>query len=145
MKSVYIATSLLNVEQARSIIKRFQKHNIHVTHDWTKHGQVFSERELKEFGIAEMDGVKNADLLFMIHPARTGTHVELGIALGCNKPVIIVFNKQIHWRRRFITWFNMLIGKKPSQPELKTFYFVPNVSRFASLEEAFNFALEKLL
>lgn len=123
MKSVYVATSLLNAEQAKNIISRFKEHNISVTYDWTKHGQVFSEQELTEFGIEEMNGVKNADLLFVMQPARTGTHVEFGIALGCNKPIVLVYIPGC---------------------ELKTFYFVPNVFRFTSVDEAFNFALGKL-
>lgn len=123
MKSVYVATSLLNAEQAKSIISKFHSNNVRVTHDWTKHGQVFDEKSLIECGIAELNGVKEADLLFMMHPARSGSHVELGIALGCNKPVVLVYNPGA---------------------ELKTFYFVPNVFRFLSIEEAFSFALERL-
>lgn len=148
MKSVYVATSLLNADRAKLVISMFKEHGVAISYDWTTHGQVFDESELQKIGTAEANGVKNADLLFMMHPARTGTHVELGIAIGCGKPVIIVFDqeqKQCCKLKQYLTailrWFGI---SNRARVELKTFYFVPNVFRFTSLEKAFEFALEKL-
>lgn len=123
MPSVYVGTSLLNAKNAKDVIDRFTAAGINITYDWTKHGQVFDEKLLEEYGIAELNGVRDADLFFMLQPGRSGTHVELGIALGLNKPVIIVTSERI---------------------ELKTFYFVPNVFRFQSVDEAFEFAISHL-
>lgn len=123
MSSVYVATSLLNADQAKLVINRFREHGIEVTYDWTIHGQVFDDERLRQYGIEELDGVLRAELLFMMHPARSGTHVELGAALASNKPVVIVCDPSV---------------------ERKTFYYVPNVSRFTLVDEAFEFALRKL-
>ena len=123
MPSVYVGTSLLNIDNAKRIINRFQKVGVNITYNWTAHGQVFNEIELCKYGIEEMNGVKNADLFFMLQPGRAGTHVELGLALAYSKPIVIVTNDKI---------------------ELKTFYFVPNVFQFYSEDEAFTFAIEKL-
>lgn len=123
MPSVYVGTSLLNAEQAKKIITRFHAAGIQITYDWTVHGQVFDEDNLRKYGVEELNGVKNADLFFMLHPARSGTHVELGIALASGIPVVLVHDLNA---------------------ERKTFYFVPNVFRFTSIDDAFVFALERL-
>jgi len=123
MPTVYVGTSLFNSDQAKSVMDRFRGHGVSISYDWTTHGQVFSESELEQYGIAEINGVTSADLFFMIPPARSGTHVELGAAIVSNKPVVLIL--------------------EPTT-ELKTFYFVPNVFRFSSVDEAFTFALEKL-
>ena len=125
MASVYVGTSLLNVEQARQIISKFRSYGVNISYDWTTSGQVFTISDLQECGVKEVNGVKNADLFFMIHPARFGTHVELGIAIACDKPVIMVTNH------------NVL--------EQKTFYHLHNVFSFVSIDEGFAFALRKLL
>ena len=123
MPSVYVGTSLLNISLAKEIINKFRSHGVDISYDWTTHGQVFNSDDLYKYGTKEFDGVKSADLFFMICPARTGTHIELGIALAYGKPIVLVLDKDT---------------------ELKTFYFLQNVSRFSSLEVAFSFALEKL-
>ena len=122
-KKVYVATSLYNAEVAKQVIQRFRENDVKITYDWTTHGKITEESLLKEYGEAEAQGVFDADLLFMIQPARTGAHVEMGIAIGINIPIILVLD-----------------GKS----EAKTFHFVSNVHRFHSLEEAFQSAIERL-
>jgi nucleoside 2-deoxyribosyltransferase len=51
-----------------------------------------------------------------------GTHVELGIALALGKLIVIVFTETV---------------------EMKTFYYLPNVHKFTTEEEAFNFVTER--
>ena len=125
---VYVATSLHNADVAKQVIQKFRDNNVEITYDWTTHGKITDESLLKEYGEAEAKGVFDADLLFMIQPARTGAHVEMGIAIGMNMmgrniPIILVLD---------------------GNSEAKTFYYVSNVHRFDSLEAAFQFAIERL-
>lgn len=124
MPSVYIGSSLHNAKEVQYYRDKFISNGIHVTYDWTTHGQVHEKEDLAKFGAAEAAGVKSADLFFMIPPARYGSHIELGIAIGCEKPVILVLDPQM---------------------ELKTFYFLPNVYIFDDKDTAFNKALEMLI
>lgn len=121
MPSVYVGSSLLNANQASEVMQRFRDAGVDITYDWTPLvGQKFSDEQLGKYGIEEINGVKNADLFFMLSPARHGTHVELGIALASGKPVVMVDDPHA---------------------EKKTFYFVPNVFRFSSLDAAFVFTM----
>src|SRR6267143_5284324 len=45
--------------------------------------------ELAKFAIAEMDGVRKADVLIVLLPGGFGTHVEIGAALALGKPVVL--------------------------------------------------------
>ena len=123
MRSVYIGSSLLNAAQVKEVITKFRAVNIQVTYDWTTHGRVTHEDDLKIYGMAEYRGVVECDVFFMIHPARNGTHVELGIALACNKPVVMV----------------TIDGIEP-----KTFYYLNNVHRFNKVDDAFDFTVRML-
>src|SRR5688572_26391345 len=124
--SVYIATSLFNVERAREFIEKFRKQDISISYDWTTHGQATIEQDLVTYGKLEEDAVLKADLLFMIQPARNGSHVEFGLARGfyrCTgipKPIIILDE----------------IGA-----EAKTFYYLQGVYRFTNQDIAFAAAL----
>lgn len=123
MPSVYIGSSLLNADVVKEVICRFKEQGIEITYDWTRHGRVTDEEDLKRYGMAEYRGVVECDVFFMIHPARNGTHVEMGIALACNKPIIMVIMDGI---------------------EQKTFYYLNNVQRFGHLEDAIQFTVRML-
>jgi hypothetical protein len=62
-----------------------------VTYDWSVHGAVWSEgvERIREVAIDEMCGVYEADVVLVVLPGGRGTHVELGMALAWNKPVIL--------------------------------------------------------
>jgi nucleoside 2-deoxyribosyltransferase len=123
MARVYIGSSLLNANQVKEVIAQFKSVGIDITYDWTSHGKVTHEDDLKIYGMEEYRGVVECDLFFMIHPARNGTHVEMGIALACNKPIVMVLMDGI---------------------EHKTFYYLANVHRFKDLDDAFNFSVRML-
>ena len=124
MSSVYVGTSLHNVSRAKSIITRFRSNNIEISYDWTVHGQVFDVDDLTYIAEAEICGVKNCDLFFMIQPGRSGTHCELGIAIGLNKPIIILGDCGVF--------------------EKKSFYYAKGVEHFSDEDAAVNAALIKL-
>lgn len=123
MASVYVATSLENAKNAKQIISMFIDNDIDITYDWTVHGRIDEEHMLGQIGKFELDGVLSADLLFMMQPARQGTHVEMGVALAANKKIILV---------------------QDGLSERKTFYYLPNVLRFDDQKTAFDKALEIL-
>lgn len=123
MPKVYVGSSLLNATAVRAVQERFRSAGVEITYDWTTHGRVTSADDLAQYGRAELDGVLNSDLFFMMHPARTGTHVELGIALAAKIPIVMV---------------------NDLSAEQKTFYYLPNVHLFTDLEVAFSFAMRKL-
>ena len=122
MNKIYVGTSLYNGDKAKHFISRFKDLGMAITYDWTTHGKVETVEELTLYGEAEFKGVADCDIFFMLTPARTGTHVELGIALALGKLIVIVFTEAV---------------------EMKTFYYLPNVHKFTTEEEAFNFVTER--
>lgn len=117
---VYVASSIFNASHIQPIIHFLREKGIEITYDWTVHGQVFDEAQLEEVGKKEYAGVVECDVLFMVFPARNGSHCELGIALALNKPVIILLDRVA---------------------ELKPFYFLPAVTRFQDEGEALSYLL----
>lgn len=86
-----------------------------ITHDWTAHGRITNVEELRAIGEAEKRGVDTADVLFFLHPGRMGAHVELGLALAQNIPIVMVGGYDI---------------------EQKPFYYLEGVTRFHDVTEA---------
>lgn len=86
----YVATTLSNADQAKVAINRLQDFDHEVTYDWTSHGYAADLQERKKIANKEYQGVVDADLLFVIWPGGGGTHIEMGVALALNKPVIFV-------------------------------------------------------
>ena len=125
MSKVYVASSLLNKERAAHVMNIFRNHGAEVTHDWTTHGQVFSEEELRKYGEDEYRGVVDSNVLFFIQPGRSGAHVELGIGIALNKTIVI-------------------LSDIDQDIEKKTFYYLDSVNRFTEEESAINFALNKM-
>lgn len=125
MKSkVYVGSSLFNADEVKSVMSNFVSAGLEISYDWTKHGQGFTEEELSKYFTGEFNGVVNCDLFFMIHPARNGTHVEMGIALALNKPIVMVEKEGI---------------------EMKPFYYAPNVTRFKDLSNAMEYTIKQLI
>ena len=120
---VYIGTSLNNAQRANDLQKRFSDAGCEITYDWTVHGQVHTEEELAQYGIEEERGVKDADVFFMIFPARTGSHFEMGLARGLDVKIVLLIEKE---------------------QELKTFYYLPGVTRFTDEDDAVNYTLKFL-
>lgn len=64
-----------------------------ITHNWTKNEELFLN-DKASISIANINGVKNADILIIImddeNYAYRGTFVELGVALACNKKVFVL-------------------------------------------------------
>jgi nucleoside 2-deoxyribosyltransferase len=58
------------------------------TYTWTDLGRVDIAVYAKA-ALAELEGVRTADVLIVLLPGGFGTHVEIGAALALGKPVIL--------------------------------------------------------
>ena len=121
--TVYVGTSLLNADRAIQIMERLKQEDVQISYDWTKHGQVYSKEELRKYGIAEKRGIIECDVFLMVFPARNGSHIELGLALGYDKHVVLLEEIEV---------------------EQKTFYHLPGVQHFKMEEEAIQHILKFL-
>lgn len=84
MKTFYIATGLERIEEAKALAAQIQTLGLSQTYAWWEHGSVQAEgpERIREVAVAELDGVRNADLFVCLLPGARGTHTELGCALA---------------------------------------------------------------
>ncbi len=121
MKSVYVASSLYNADMVRAAYDELREAGLRISYDWTTHGLVSDRSRLRDIANKEIEGVASADYLLFLTPARTGSHVELGIAIALKKPI-----------------YMMLPGHNAPNIELKTFYFAETVKLFDNYTDAIN-------
>lgn len=92
----YIASSFANKEIVNQTIKSLNNLGFINTYNWTLNEKADNKLKLKKIGLEELNAVKDADILIAILPGGKGTHIEIGIALGCNKTIIIAyFNEEL--------------------------------------------------
>lgn len=84
----YIASTLENAEMVRWFAGKLKSWGWQQTYDWTVHGPVQGPL-LAETAEKELSGVIDADVVFILFPAKRGTHVELGAALALGKKIIL--------------------------------------------------------
>jgi hypothetical protein len=87
----YIATRLERAKDHNLVRDTLMAQGHEITYDWTTHGPVFRDglKRIKEVAHLEMDGVSRADLVIALLPGGRGTHIEIGMALGMGKPVLL--------------------------------------------------------
>lgn len=112
---LYVASSLNNCLAVAETVKLLEDNGFHITYKWHEHGRVETMEDLPDIAKKEIEGVKQADALILLMPARTGSHVELGVALCLNKPVYMVLNGHDF--------------------EEKSFYQLPCVSRYHNIRQ----------
>lgn len=127
----YIASSFLNKEIVNEIINQLDDKGFTNTYNWTLNDKASNETELKNIGQAEFEAVKKSEVLIVILPGEKGTHIEMGIALGCGIQVVIAYFDD-----------NILDINNSA-----TFYYLDNVSHIKVTEEnvaesLYNFILE---
>lgn len=88
LPAVYIASSIRNCEMVKNLTRELELSGIVVTYKWHKHGPLPKDK-LPEAAEREVTGVLRADLLIALLPGGLGTHVEIGMAIGNNIPVIL--------------------------------------------------------
>lgn len=107
----YIASSFANKQKVQQLSAELNKDGHFFTYDWTTNLRADTFEKLQHIGLSERNAVQKADLFIILLPAGKGSHVELGIALAENNPVILHS------------------PEKEAQDFLKTttFYHLPNV------------------
>ena len=72
-------------------------------------------RFLRDVGIKEYEGVKNADIVIVLTPEGGGTHIELGMAIALNKKIYICHEDDKYFK---------------CDSNTSPFYWLPGVNRF---------------
>jgi len=85
----YVASSFRNTDMVRYVSKKLNDRGFIQTYDWTQNEANLTIERLKEIGQQEKQAVMEADFVIVLLPAGKGSHVELGIALGCGKKVYL--------------------------------------------------------
>jgi nucleoside 2-deoxyribosyltransferase len=95
----YIASRLENAATVRKLATRLNAEGWVQTYDWTQHGSVEGEsvERISEVAQAEIQGVKDAELVIVLLPGGRGTHVELGAAIALGKPVFLYAERERHF------------------------------------------------
>lgn len=88
MKSFYISTRKDRSPEADALVGALQARGWKRTFDWGEHGNVGTD-QYATIALAEIEGVRDADVLIVLLPGGFGTHVEIGVALALGKRVIL--------------------------------------------------------
>lgn len=83
----YIASSWNNRANVCVLAEEIKRIGHVQTHDWTTH-DIYDGWEVNE-AHNDIQGVLTADVLVLLLPAGYGSHVELGLAIAQNKPVLV--------------------------------------------------------
>lgn len=99
MRKIYIASGLKNYLNVIRLQSELASEGIGVTFDWASEfqkqlafGQRPTQADKSNLASAMENGVREAEVLLLMMPAKRGAHVEFGIAIGAGKPVV-VFNE----------------------------------------------------
>jgi len=84
----YLSTQKDRNAEALPLLEALKTRGWERTFDWADQ-EVSNEPEYAELAVAEIKGIRDADLVIVILPGGRGTHVEIGAALAMGKPVII--------------------------------------------------------
>lgn len=88
MKKVYVASGLRNYERVQKIQNRLRACGLEVAFDWAYR----YENGLDDDTVCrqEIQAVKSTDALLLVMPGKRGSHVEMGVAIGAEKPVVVL-------------------------------------------------------
>jgi nucleoside 2-deoxyribosyltransferase len=84
----YLATRKDRAAQAEALLKALNANGWERTHTWTANDGE-GPKGYADTALAELAGVRKADVLIVLLPGGYGTHVEIGAALALGKPVIL--------------------------------------------------------
>jgi nucleoside 2-deoxyribosyltransferase len=85
----YIASSFTNKEKVQELASLLKKAGWMQTYDWTQNDKEIDSKTLSAIGQMEKKGIEEADLLILLLPGGSGSHIEMGIALALGKPVFL--------------------------------------------------------
>jgi nucleoside 2-deoxyribosyltransferase len=87
-KRFYLSTQIDRYGEASPLLEALKTEGWEQTFDWAGRG-ASSESEYADLAVAEITGIRDADVVIVILPGGRGTHAELGAALAMGKPVIL--------------------------------------------------------
>ena len=113
----YIASKLENYMQVKYLADKLKSIGWTHTYDWTVHYSIKERNieKLREIGIMEYNGIKEADVVIILTSQGRGTHTELGMA--------VAFIKLIYLCHIDNTYFNC-------DDNTSAFYWLPQVNQF---------------
>lgn len=130
----YVASGLANRVRAAKVIALLEAEGHTVTYDWTKHGDIRREGNIRLSEVAsnEVLGVCSAQLVLVLLPGGKGTHTELGLALAAahNKKIVIWSESG----REFTSW-----------EETCAFYHHPSIIRLLCAYSDLIFEINKII
>lgn len=96
MEKFYVASSFRNLNAVHHVADYLKGKGYIHTYDWTQNAKAREEQtstfeDLSNIGQKEKIGVMDADFVVILLPGGKGTHIELGIALGLGKRIILHF------------------------------------------------------
>lgn len=111
----YLASSFANKNQVRYISEQLKNKGYIHTYDWTLNERALSLEDLQRIGQNEKDAIFDSDLVILILPGGKGSHVELGMALGFEKRVILYSpNDEVHDFAQTTTFYHLPVVEKCS-------------------------------
>jgi nucleoside 2-deoxyribosyltransferase len=87
-KRFYLSTQKDRASQAEALLEALKAEGWERTFDWVGQGNIGPDR-YADTATAELQGVREADVVIVLLPGGRGTHVEIGAALALGKPVIL--------------------------------------------------------
>jgi nucleoside 2-deoxyribosyltransferase len=85
MTTIHVATSFENRTVARRVMRLLEAGDFAVARDWT----VFENHQHLDSDRLRQQAMARADAVVVLLPAGRSTHVELGMAIGMGKPVLL--------------------------------------------------------
>ncbi|MEI2663068.1 nucleoside 2-deoxyribosyltransferase [Rossellomorea sp. LJF3] len=115
MMKFYIGSSFANKELVRHVSDRLEQKGYIHTYDWTRNDRASTVKDLQYIGQNEKDAITESDVVVIILPGGKGSHVELGIALGLGKRIILYSpNDEVHDLANTTTFYHLPEVKKCS-------------------------------
>ena len=87
-KRFYLSTQKDRNAEALPLLDALRAKGWERTFDWAGL-EASSESEYAHLAMAEIAGIRDADVVIVILPGGRGTHIEIGVALAMGKPVIL--------------------------------------------------------
>lgn len=138
ISKIYIAAALSDVELVKllfSILMKVSNKRWQLTYDWTEHGKVEETAKMPWLAYTELKAVREADVLGFVTPGGRGAHVELGAALGLNKP-IVMYDKGMDDKYDYPCLFHEHPNIHKSPPDFESWaYLVETVSKLQNDEK----------
>ncbi|KPL58861.1 nucleoside 2-deoxyribosyltransferase [Rossellomorea vietnamensis] len=85
----YIASSFANKDLVRYVSHKLEQKGYTQTYDWTRNERASTVKDLQRIGQNEKDAITDSKVVIIILPGGKGSHVELGMALGHGKRIIL--------------------------------------------------------